>query len=713
MGDFTILGCTNENSTNYNPEATNDDGSCINWREIRFQSFIGNSGIGDVFNNNTIPGLIENSILKDAVLFSEYPGPLFGQWFGTLTELELNTTYCLKTLNDAVFSYTGLYTEEIVGLECDLQIGCTDSAALNYNPGATQDSGACVYNVFGCTDSEALNYNLNATADDNTCEYETKTKVNIIKEYIADKISELLISGTGIDADNNSINYEIDLKASQKTIKGGKVQSGVENTDTLVLYKKDIDASSEDMNIITMITEGFIDIETGEPFSGWTSLNDIKDHINVHFAVRKLDYSYYIITGLQAIDGGESRGVFIGQDGVFDDSIVNPLNVSQFLQVDKTKTVIDPFKARNILDINIHELTSNQITRKQRIINLFAEISALKGDIPDYTFDSNDDSINDTWESDIQENQDEFSDDSDVVANELDGNITRLDRHADGTDQSGLTLESLRSTLDGHLTDIGDSIVNIDDSRPEYVNKTDGYLKIRDLNQFVIVRNRDIDINKFEEEVCNTDGLVGPSYLVNGFTFTTWIRFKDKTGRGTILNFGNPLRDLNPKGFMLETYTVNKDDLLLNVEDGTCRDESELELPIDDLFQNKNNERFIRLVVRDIDGNLLDSHFGLPDMPRLTTAGSLPALEQNPDYMFNYTRIPVDLSEWYYVVATFNPFGVIEGGNLFEGYETSPEFWMGHIDENGNVVANSGYGSKCKVEFISRTNLLIARGYKI
>ena len=47
--------------------------------------------------------------------------------------------------------------------------GCTDPAALNYNPSATIDNGSCRY--AGCTDSTAANYNPIAVIDDGSCIY--------------------------------------------------------------------------------------------------------------------------------------------------------------------------------------------------------------------------------------------------------------------------------------------------------------------------------------------------------------------------------------------------------------------------------------------------------------------------------------------------------------------------------------------------------------
>ncbi len=53
-------------------------------------------------------------------------------------------------------------------------LGCTDPAALNYNPLATINDGSCIYNnQFGCTDAEACNYNPLALIDNGTCEYIT------------------------------------------------------------------------------------------------------------------------------------------------------------------------------------------------------------------------------------------------------------------------------------------------------------------------------------------------------------------------------------------------------------------------------------------------------------------------------------------------------------------------------------------------------------
>lgn len=58
---------------------------------------------------------------------------------------------------------------------CEYYIfGCTDSNANNYNKDADKDDGTCEYDVKGCIDSSAENYNKNATVDDGSCSYSSE-----------------------------------------------------------------------------------------------------------------------------------------------------------------------------------------------------------------------------------------------------------------------------------------------------------------------------------------------------------------------------------------------------------------------------------------------------------------------------------------------------------------------------------------------------------
>ena len=71
-------------------------------------------------------------------------------------------------------------------------------------------------------------------------------------------------------------------------------------------------------------------------------------------------------------------------------------------------------------------------------------------------------------------------------------------------------------------------------------------------------------------------------------------------------------------------------------------------------------------------------------------------------------NVPVDFNEWYFVVASYDPFvndSVAQMNNKI--------YWSNNETENGVATHFSILGNKCRVEIISKTNLLTARGYKL
>ncbi len=101
-----ILGCTNQTALNFDPNATDDDGSCIL--------------------------------------------PIYGCTDPTMFNYDPNAN--VENGSCIPFIY-----------------GCTDSTAFNYDPSANTDNNSCVPYIYGCTDSNAFNYNINANTDDNSC----------------------------------------------------------------------------------------------------------------------------------------------------------------------------------------------------------------------------------------------------------------------------------------------------------------------------------------------------------------------------------------------------------------------------------------------------------------------------------------------------------------------------------------------------------------
>ncbi len=227
-----------------------------------------------------------------------------------------------------------------------------------------------------------------------------------------------------------------------------------------------------------------------------------------------------------------------------------------------------------------------------------------------------------------------------------------------------------------------------------------------------------------------------------------------------MFNFGNPLRndgDENSFGFRLETYVINGDEQPVKssyggqtegeylggfgssnqtwkqiFQDGSFNGnqfvESGGEVPSQGFFSTSNTERFVRLVVND-NGMIRGSHIGMPFMRRRKglpefgmfdyfTDTNTPPYDHAYGLMTN-TRIPEDFNEWYFICATYNPNVDEEYG--FEnptigGYDNVrlvPEYALNHIDVNGQFTNFSNLGNRCKVEIISKSDLLRARGFKV
>jgi len=322
----------------------------------------------------------------------------------------------------------------------------------------------------------------------------------------------------------------------------------------------------------------------------------------------------------------------------------NVLNLSQLLTSPKTGTKINPEKAREILDTNIFELLPTQTTRQDQINEFFNEFNDLIGQAPAIQ-DVDNDGVGEYIQpqADLLDRQGRVS-----IENKSTAYITRLNTHAN-TNNQGKTLESMRNKLNTYLGDVDNVVQVIPDQRPEYENKSNGFLKIRKPNQAIILRNPN-DMLEFQKN---------NSYLTHGFTITMWVRFVGKIGRGTLFNFGNPTSAESPYGFRLETITRE--------DAGVYR-------------------RMVRLVVRDHlsdDSGVYDSHFGTQFVNRYNTAENTQVLYQgysNSLHAFNaHTQIPTnDLNEWFFICATYNP-EVDEEGSFGLGYNNDRQFWLNHV----------------------------------
>ena len=174
--DAEILGCTNPDACNFEPIATEEDGSCL------FEDALG------VCGGSCTSDLDADGICDDV-----------DECVGILDAIGVCNGDCVEDLdNDGVCD-----TDEI--------LGCTDPMACNFDAEATEDDGSCTVEdaigvcggdcpcdqndngicddvelacpdfnangicdgneVFGCTYAEACNYDETATTDDGSCTY--------------------------------------------------------------------------------------------------------------------------------------------------------------------------------------------------------------------------------------------------------------------------------------------------------------------------------------------------------------------------------------------------------------------------------------------------------------------------------------------------------------------------------------------------------------
>ena len=160
-----IFGCTDPAAINYNPLATIDDGTCqyiidscdanyvevfltpggfpteISWVLTSEDGVVVGEGVGGNGNGN---GVFQLLCLEDGCYNLEMFDSFGDGWNGAVIYF-----------NDQSFTLDeGDYGTGVVNInsECEVEdiLGCTDPAAINYNPLATVDDGSCEYIVDSC-----------------------------------------------------------------------------------------------------------------------------------------------------------------------------------------------------------------------------------------------------------------------------------------------------------------------------------------------------------------------------------------------------------------------------------------------------------------------------------------------------------------------------------------------------------------------------------
>ena len=241
----------------------------------------------------------------------------------------------------------------------------------------------------------------------------------------------------------------------------------------------------------------------------------------------------------------------------------------------------------------------------------------------------------------------------------------------------------------------------MEDGRPEYQDVSSAYLKLRPLNQGIIIRKQQgTDIGFVGSDLEN------PIWRTSGLSISQWIKFLNKDQDGTLLNYGNPLGKTQPQGFQIDTYILKKDQTvvlnagtltapmgqffdLLNSSDNTeagpgifepgqtvTYGQLAAQMGLD-TFAEYDRARFVRMVVR-WDQNYFDNsmpvqgsniEIPLPRFDITTTATQAdqaigyirktPASNnENAVFLLTYTQVPINFNEWYFFCCSYDPVNV-------------------------------------------------------
>ena len=185
-----IPGCTDSTACNFNPDAVFEDGSCLFPQDV--------FGTDDVDCDGACLQDADGDGVCDGAEVDGCTQPSACNFNPEATEDDGSCDFSCYGCTDSTACNFNPEAAEDDG-SCDFSCyGCTDSTACNFNPEATQEDGTCLYpldlfgfeyldcngdclqdvdgdgvcdeaEVLGCTDSTACNFNPEATDEDGSC----------------------------------------------------------------------------------------------------------------------------------------------------------------------------------------------------------------------------------------------------------------------------------------------------------------------------------------------------------------------------------------------------------------------------------------------------------------------------------------------------------------------------------------------------------------
>ncbi len=176
-----VPGCTNSAACNYNPLATDEDGSCAVLDALgecggSCPSDLNGDGICD---SDNVFGCTEPSACNYNSAADVNNGSCeFFSCLGCTDSAAINFNPN-ATVSDGSCSFAGCTNSDAVNYDADADLddgscellGCTDASACNYDAVANTDDGLCNFDCYGCINLTACNYDNSATVNDGSCEF--------------------------------------------------------------------------------------------------------------------------------------------------------------------------------------------------------------------------------------------------------------------------------------------------------------------------------------------------------------------------------------------------------------------------------------------------------------------------------------------------------------------------------------------------------------
>jgi hypothetical protein len=170
---YTRLGCTYNDSINFNGSANTDDGSCVpivrGCTHPNATNFDPAANVDDATCQWIPCTAQENDCHANATCI--HMGPQLHNcscnpgFVGNGSECAMIVRGCQQV---TALNYDP--TANTPGVCVPVVLGCNETEALNFDSAANTNNGSCIARVCGCTNSLALNFNTAANVDDGSCE---------------------------------------------------------------------------------------------------------------------------------------------------------------------------------------------------------------------------------------------------------------------------------------------------------------------------------------------------------------------------------------------------------------------------------------------------------------------------------------------------------------------------------------------------------------